>query len=98
MYRVHLSLPGLHRQCCADLNQHNTVCTILVKIDALNTCGAMISSYFGTVFLLVRVSDSATLKIENAVYTCFQNSMLLLINGFIFDIMNIQNNDSLDFE
>ena len=31
-------------------------------------------------------------KIENAVYTCFQNCMLLFINGFIFDIINIQNN------
>ena len=60
MYRVHLSLPELHRQCCADLNDHNTVYTILVKIDVLNTCGAMICSYFGIVFLLLRVSDSAT--------------------------------------
>ena len=60
MYRVHLSLPELHRQCCADSNYHNTVCTILVKIDVLNTCGAMISSYFRIVFLLLHVSDSAT--------------------------------------
>ena len=59
-YPLHLSLPELHRQCYADLNQHNTVCTILVKIDVLNTCGAMICSYFGVVFLLLRVSDSAT--------------------------------------
>ena len=66
MYRVHLSLPELYRQCCADLNYHNTVCTILVKIDVLNTC--------------------------------FQDSMLLFITGFIFDIMNIQSNHSLDFE
>ena len=92
IYWANLSLPELHRQCCADLNQHNTVCTILVKIDVLNTCGAMICSYFGIVFLLLFK------KIENAVYTCFQNSMLLFINGFIFDIMNIQNNQSLEFE
>ena len=92
MYRVHLSLPELHRQCCADLNYHNTVCTILVKIDVLNTCGAMICSYFGVVFVLLLK------KIENAVYTCFQNSMLLFINGFIFDIINNQNNHSLEFE
>ena len=92
MYRVHLSLPELHRQCCADLNYHNTVCTILVKIDVLNTCGAMICSYFGIVFLLLFK------KIENAVYICFQNSMLLFINGFIFDIINNQNNHSLEFE
>ena len=37
-------------------------------------------------------------KIENTVYTSFQNSMLLFINGLIFDIMNIQNNQSLEFE
>ena len=34
------------------------------------------------------------MKIENTVYTSFQNSMLLFINGFTFDIMNIQNNIS----
>ena len=45
------------------LNQHNTVCAILVKIDVLDTCGAMICSYFGIVFLLFFK------KIENAVYT-----------------------------
>ena len=50
MYRVHLSLPELYRQCCA---QHNTVCTILVKIDVLDTCGVMICLYFGIIFLLL---------------------------------------------
>ena len=73
-------------------NQHNTVCTILVKIDVLDTCGAMICSYFGIAFLLF------FMKIENTVYTSFQNSTLLFINGLIFDIMNIQNNQSLEFE
>ena len=92
MYWVHLSLPELYRQCCVNLNQHNTVCAILVKIDVLDTCGAMICSYFGIIFLLLFK------KIENAVYTSFQNSMLLFINGLIFDIMNIQNNQSLEFE
>ena len=58
-------------------------CTILVKVDVLDTCGAMICSYFGIVFVLLFK------KIENAVYACFQNSMLLFINGFIFDIMNM---------
>ena len=68
-------------------NQHNTVCTILVKVDVLHTCRAMICSYFGIAFLLF------FMKIENAVYASFQNSMLLFINGLIFDIiMNIQNN------
>ena len=73
-------------------NQHNTVCTILVKVDVLDTCGAMICSYFGIAFLLF------FMKIENTVYTSFQNSTLLFINGLIFDIMNIQNNQSLEFE
>ena len=74
-------------------NQHNTVCTVLVKkVDVLDTCGAIIFSYFGITFLLFFT------KIENAVYTCFQNSMLLFINGLIFDIMNIGNNQFLEFE
>ena len=73
-------------------NQHNTVCTILVKVDVLDTCGAMVCSYFGIAFLLF------FMKIENTVYTYFQNSTLLFINGLIFDIMNIQNNQSLEFE
>ena len=70
----------------------STVCKILVKVDVLDTCGAMICSYFGMAFLLF------FMKIENAVYTYFQNSTLLFINGLIFDIMNIQNNQSLEFE
>ena len=53
MYQAYLSLPELYRQCCADLNQHNTICTILVKIDVFNTCGAMIYSYFEIVFVLL---------------------------------------------
>ena len=86
MYQAHLSLPELYRQL------QNTACTILVKIDVLNKCGAMICSYFGIVFVLLFK------KIENAAYTCFKNSMLLFINELIFDIMNIQNNQSLEFE
>ena len=77
---------------CWFRNQHNTVCTTLVKIDVLDTYGAMICSYFGIIFLLLFK------KIENAVYTSFKNSILLFINGLIFDIMNIQNNQSLEFE
>ena len=38
------------------------------------------------------------MKIENAVYTSFQNSTHLFINRLIFDIMNIQNNQSLEYE
>ena len=71
-------------------NQHNTVCTILVKVDVLDTCGAMICSYFGIALFFM--------KIENTVYTSFQNSTLLFINRLIFDIMNIQNNQSREFE
>ena len=74
------------------LNQHNTVCAILVKIDVLDTCGAIICSYFWITFLLL------FMKIENTFYTSFQNSTFLFINGLIFDIMNIQNNQSLEFE
>ena len=74
------------------LNQHNTVCAILVKIDVLDPCGAMICSYFGITFLLL------FMKIENTFYTSFQNSTFLFINGLIFDIMNIQNNQSLESE
>ena len=69
-------------------NQHNTVCTILVKVDVLDTCGAMICSYFGIALFFM--------KIENTVYTSFQTSTLLFINGLIFDITNIQNNQSLE--
>ena len=49
------SLPELYRQCCADLNQHNTVCAILVTIDVLDTCGAMICLYFRTVMKFHRM-------------------------------------------
>ena len=63
MYQAHLSLPELYRQCCAGINQHNTVCAILVKIDVLNTCGAVICSYFEIVLVLLFK------KIENAVNT-----------------------------
>ena len=73
-------------------NQHNTVCAILVKVDVLNKCGPMTCLYFGIAFLIF------VIKIENAVYTSFQNSTLLFINRLIFDIMNIQNNQSLEFE
>ena len=73
-------------------NQHNTVCTILEKVDVFGTCGAMICLYFGIAFLLF------VMKIENNGYTSFQNSTLLFINGLIFDIINIQNNQSLEFQ
>ena len=73
-------------------NQHSTLCTLLVKVDVLDTCGAMIFSNFEIAFLLF------FMKIENAVYTSFQNSTLLFINELLFDIMNIQNNQSLEFQ
>ena len=68
------------------------ICAILVKIDILNTYRAMICSYFGIVFLLLFK------KIENTIYTSFKNNILLFINGLIFGIMKIQNNQSLEFE
>ena len=73
-------------------NQHSTLCILLVKVDVLDTCGAMICSNFEIAFLLF------FMKIENAVYTSFQNSTLLFINELLFDIMNIQNNQSLEFQ
>ena len=38
------------------------------------------------------------MKIENGFYSSCQNSTLLFINGLIFDVMNIQNNQFLEFE
>ena len=66
----------------------------MCPIHVLHTCGAMIFSYFGIAFLLF------FMKIGNTVHTSFQNSMLLFINGLIFDIMkiDIQNNQSLEFQ
>ena len=72
-----------------------SVYTILVNVDVLDTCGAKICSYFGIAFLLF------FLKIENLrknPYKSLQNSTLLFPNGLIFDIMNIRNNQSLEFE
>ena len=77
---------------CWFRNQHNTVCATLVKIDVLDTYGALICSYFGIIFLPLFK------KTESAVYTSFKYSILLVINGLIFDIMNIQNYQSLEFE
>ena len=62
-----------------------------IKVDILETCEAMIFSYFGIAFLLFFI------KIENAFYTSCQNSTLLFFNGLIFDVMNTQNNQSLEF-
>ena len=61
-------------------NRHNTVCATHVKVDVLDTCGAMICSYFGIAFLLF------FMKIENTFHISFQNNTLLFINKLIFDI------------
>ena len=87
-YLFHFWCSTLHLMKSA---QH-CLCNSGVKVDILDTCGAMICSYFGIAFLLFFI------KIENAVYTSCQNSTLLFINGLIFDIMNTQNNQSLEFE
>ena len=63
-----------------------------IKVDILDTCGAMVCSYVGIAFLLFFI------RIEKAVYTSCQNSFFLFINELIFDIMNTQNNQSLEFE
>ena len=63
-----------------------------LKVDIFDTWGAMICSYFGIAFPLFFK------KIENALYRSCQNSTLLFINELIFDIMNTQNNQSLEFE
>ena len=60
-----------------------------IKVDILDTCGAIICSYFGIAFLLFFI------KIDNAVYTSFQNITFLFINRLIFDIKNT--NQSLEF-
>ena len=62
-----------------------------IKVDIVDTCAAMICSYFGIVFLRFFI------KIENTVYTSYQNNPLLFINELIFDIVNTQNNQSLEF-
>ena len=85
-YLLHFWCSTLHSMKSA---QH---CTILVKVDVFDTCGAMICSYFGIAFLLF------FMKTENTVYTSCQNSTLLFINRLIFDIMNTQNNQFLQFE
>ena len=51
---------------CWFRNQHNNVYTILVKIDVLNTYGAMICSYFGIIFLLLfkKIENYQSLEFE----------------------------------
>ena len=49
-------------------------------------------------FVLSNSISAIFMKIQNPVYTSFQNSTFLFINGLIFDIMNIKNNQSLEFE
>ena len=87
-YLLHFWCSTLHLMKSAQHCLYNSG----IKVDILDTCGAMICSYFGIAFLLFFI------KIENAVYTSCQNSTLLFINGLIFDIMNTQNNQSLEFE
>ena len=88
LYLLHFWCSTLHWMKSAQHCLYNSG----IKVDILDTCGAMICSYFGIAFLLFFI------KIENAVYTSCQNSTLLFINGLIFDIINTQNNQSLEFE
>ena len=87
-YRLHFWCSTLHLLKSAQHCPYNSG----IKVDTLDACGAMICSYFEIAFLLF------FRKIENAVYTSCQNSTLLFINGLIFNIMNTQNNQSLEFE
>ena len=87
-YLLHFWYSTLHLMKSA---QH-CPCNSGIKVDILDTCGGMICSFFGIVFLLFFI------KIENAVYISCQSSTLLFINGLILGIMNIQNNQSLEFE
>ena len=88
IYLLHFWCSTLHLMKSAQHCLYNSG----IKVDILDTCGAMICSYFGIAFLLFFI------RIENAVYTSCQNSALLFINGLIFDITNTQNNQSLEFE
>ena len=53
---------------------------------------------WSNMFALSNRISAIFVKIENVVYTSFQNSTLLFINELIFDIMDIENNHSLEFE
>ena len=87
-YLIHFWCSTLHLTKSAQHCLYNSG----IKVDILDTYGAIINSYFGNAFLLFFI------KIENAVYTFCQKSTVLSINGLIFDIMNTQNNQSLEFE
>ena len=50
-------------------NQHNTVCTILVKVDVLHTCTRYMWS--NDMFVLWNRISTIFMKIENTVYTSF---------------------------
>ena len=80
-YLLHFWCSTLHLMKSAQHCPYNSG----IKVDTLDTCGAMICSYFKIAFLLF------FRKIENNVYTSCKNSTLLLINGLLFDIMNTQN-------
>ena len=85
-YLLHFWCSTLHLMKSAQHCLYNSG----IKVDILDTCGAMICSYFGIAFLLFFI------KIENAAYISCQKSTLLFINGLIFDITNTQNNQSLE--
>ena len=87
-YLLHFWWSTLHLMKLAQHSLYNSG----IKVDILDTCGAMICLYFGIAFLLFFIS------IENAVYTSCQKSALLFINGLVFGIINTQNNQSLEFE
>ena len=87
-YLLHFWCSTLHLMKSAQHCLYNSS----IKVDILDTCGVIICSYLGITFLLFCI------KIENVFYTSCQNSSLFFINGLIFDIMNTQNNQSLESE
>ena len=74
------------------MNPDTDVTYQTVSLFSSDKCGVMICSYFRIAFLLFFI------RIENGVYTSCQNNVLFFINVLIFDIMNTQNNQSLEFE
>ena len=70
-------------------NQYNTVCIIPVKVDVLDACTRYM--WRKNMFLLWNL-------ISAIFYEDRKRCLLFFINGLIFDVINIQNNQSPEFE
>ena len=80
---------------CSTLHLMKSVLHCLYN-SSKGRCTWYMSSIY--MFVLWNCISAIFMKIENTLYTYFQNSTLLFINGSIFDIMIIQNNQPLEFE